>query len=458
MANYYVKANASYLQASCTADNTTNTFTCSSHGLSNGDVVTFTTSTTLPTGITRGDTYYVISAAPNTFQVETTLGGGAVDFTTNGSGVYVSKITGSGTSGDPWVGKGVGVILYAIRQGEAATWGTTGNTLYMSNEVKFVFPHNIDETDLPTTTLENPFMYSGWDNGGTIVVRTFNGDVPGCEWDGEDAIAGFISGSGKTYVTFHRIKAHGTTSSGIGLGNTERHLVECELYDCGAGAAPMVNGYIYCRILGCCFRDPGVSSVDAINFSQGTFICQNNIFEDITGTAITVPNQGLIDSCLIARPGESGILITADLVTVTNCIIDGNGTASTYGINFSAAAESGICASNLVTNWSGASSVGIRVESGGVLLHLGPNFYYNNTTDLTVSGVALVNHSAADIDDASDPYINRALDDYSIKSTAACVGLAEPTGIQGGPATNRNPGPFQFAPGSTGESAFVFFE
>jgi surface protein len=56
-----------------------------SHGLSNGDEVSFATIVTT-TGIVTNRIYYVVNAAAGTFQVAATLGGPALALTTNGSG------------------------------------------------------------------------------------------------------------------------------------------------------------------------------------------------------------------------------------------------------------------------------------------------------------------------------------------------------------------------------------
>jgi surface protein len=56
-----------------------------SHGLSNGDEVSFATIVTT-TGIVTNRIYYVVNAATGTFQVAATLGGPALALTTNGSG------------------------------------------------------------------------------------------------------------------------------------------------------------------------------------------------------------------------------------------------------------------------------------------------------------------------------------------------------------------------------------
>ncbi|MCW1924588.1 autotransporter-associated beta strand repeat-containing protein [Luteolibacter arcticus] len=80
--------------AAVTADNATDTFTYSvapATPLANGDRVTFTV-TTLPTGMTAGATYFVVNASPTTFQISTTAGGAAVNFTANGATVVVNGV------------------------------------------------------------------------------------------------------------------------------------------------------------------------------------------------------------------------------------------------------------------------------------------------------------------------------------------------------------------------------
>lgn len=73
-----------------TADSATDTFTRTSHGLANGDRVFFSNSGgALPAGLfEHAFPYYVINTAANTFQVSTTGGGAALNFTTNGTGTH----------------------------------------------------------------------------------------------------------------------------------------------------------------------------------------------------------------------------------------------------------------------------------------------------------------------------------------------------------------------------------
>lgn len=72
-----------------TADSSTDTFTATAHGLSNGDVVEVSNSGgALPAGLTENTKYFVVGAATNTFQVSASRGGSAVTITDNGTGTH----------------------------------------------------------------------------------------------------------------------------------------------------------------------------------------------------------------------------------------------------------------------------------------------------------------------------------------------------------------------------------
>lgn len=75
-----------------TADNTTETFTSSGHGLNNGDMLYVKSSGTLPAGLTALQRYYVINKTTNTFQLSGELDGDVVPITTNGSGTHTAYL------------------------------------------------------------------------------------------------------------------------------------------------------------------------------------------------------------------------------------------------------------------------------------------------------------------------------------------------------------------------------
>lgn len=65
--------------------------TWTAHGLSNGTPIMFTTTGALPTGFTVGITYYVVSAATDTFQLSLTAGGAAINTSGSQSGTHTAK-------------------------------------------------------------------------------------------------------------------------------------------------------------------------------------------------------------------------------------------------------------------------------------------------------------------------------------------------------------------------------
>jgi archaellin len=77
-----------------TVDATANTFTITGHGLANGDPVevwAIGSGSSLPSGLAAQTTYFVVNKTTDTFQVAASAGGSAIDLTSTGSGVYVTK-------------------------------------------------------------------------------------------------------------------------------------------------------------------------------------------------------------------------------------------------------------------------------------------------------------------------------------------------------------------------------
>ena len=72
--------------SSVTADNTTDIFTYAGTAVQNGQVVYFG-GTTAPTGLNANQLYFIINATATTYQVSTTAGGAAINFTSNGTAV-----------------------------------------------------------------------------------------------------------------------------------------------------------------------------------------------------------------------------------------------------------------------------------------------------------------------------------------------------------------------------------
>ena len=93
-------------------------FTLTSHGLSINDAIVLSTSGALPTGLTVGTIYYVISAGftANAFQVSTSLGGAAVNTSSAGSGThsFTAHYTALSAS-DQWQFAQFGNFVFAVQ-------------------------------------------------------------------------------------------------------------------------------------------------------------------------------------------------------------------------------------------------------------------------------------------------------------------------------------------------------
>lgn len=80
-------------QATVNASSDVVTSVDGSHNLNNGDLVMFTTTGTLPTGISEFTSYYIVQRTGSTFKISLTNGGSAENITSTGSGtLYYSKI------------------------------------------------------------------------------------------------------------------------------------------------------------------------------------------------------------------------------------------------------------------------------------------------------------------------------------------------------------------------------
>lgn len=76
--------------------------TKATHGLANGNKISFTTTGALPTGLVVWTEYYVINADTNTFQVAATLGGSAINTSGTQSGTHTLYSADFNTLGGTW--------------------------------------------------------------------------------------------------------------------------------------------------------------------------------------------------------------------------------------------------------------------------------------------------------------------------------------------------------------------
>mgnify|MGYP001272941314 CR=1 FL=1 len=166
---------------------TTDIITDAAHGLSNGDPITVSSSTTLPAGLSANTVYYVIEATTDTFKLSTT-------HIPNGKGTAVN-ITDTGTGTHTWVDATLSRIInvedFKTIKVQVNTTGTTALTY------KFVGSYSENAPNpLATTSATNVFDFIEVidqnthtpSNGDTVITadaaesRMFEYNVNGLKW------------------------------------------------------------------------------------------------------------------------------------------------------------------------------------------------------------------------------------------------------------------------------------
>lgn len=154
-----------YGTTAATFDNGTDVVTSAAHGLVNGDRVAFATEAgAIPTGLTEATSYYVINKTADTWQLSTTEGGSAINFTTDGSGtIHFARLT---TISNIEI-KSMGFIdcVRAIQcggQAHAGTHGSKFNDLWAAcptSGISFASEHAFDIGNSAMVYLENIHTY-----------------------------------------------------------------------------------------------------------------------------------------------------------------------------------------------------------------------------------------------------------------------------------------------------------
>lgn len=150
------------LQSAVTVDSTTDKVTLTSHGLPADTEVVFGGSGA-PGGITFGTPYYVVVDTANTFKVSATIGGSAIDITSNGTSVYLLTNT-SGT--ELLMQAGLSSVTTA---GAGATYETAGGNPQNASEPSATGQITVatDSGAQPSFPVSSGLSWSGIPTGGT---------------------------------------------------------------------------------------------------------------------------------------------------------------------------------------------------------------------------------------------------------------------------------------------------
>lgn len=240
--------------------------TWTSHGLTEGAAVVFTTSGALPTGITSGTTYYVgKSPGANTFNVSTSranvVAGTSVNTSGSQSGTHTATNgdstpgTGSGTTELELV-QGVLVNKYAITNGPGAQRGIYLGTIgtNSSNQVDFTFGSSASGGGAAS--------HNVWNYYNRIYVSGFVGD----------------STSSWTYATNAWRCANSSSTNRVNfiIGRNE-NPVRMELLASVAGNPGVANAEIAVAI------DNSLSVSGLYGFTQNAFAPMGAVFDGYVG-------------------------------------------------------------------------------------------------------------------------------------------------------------------------------
>lgn len=329
--------------------------------------------------------------------------------------VYVDPATGDDGTGDGSSGN-----PYASIQGahdNYGSWSTTSaNTIRLANTAADVLSATIAIT---IATVEAPLVIEGWDNGGSLTATIFRGQTVTCgEIDGNDAVASIFSN--EPYLVLRRLKMHSTTSYVVYLG-TSSSLLQCEVYN---GASRNVWAANNNLVFGCRVHNDTYTAGHANVFlSTGSSVRNTDVFSNDIGIYVSAANASVIN-CLVHDVRSTGIMIAQDAQTIAKNTVDGLGSdADAVGIDtLNGLYEMATVIDNLVTNFSGASAVGIRDASGAPMAVCGNNGFYNNTTNESLTHTP--GWAPANITESGNPYTNAAADDFSLVPGASSNGAA----------------------------------
>jgi len=150
-----------------TADPGTNTFTAAAHGMPNDLEIRVDTNNSLPAPLNNGTNYYVINQTVNSFQLATSVGGGAIDVTSAGTGTHYVRggnsinITDTGTGSHflliDWVTKN----NFEIKKGERVLlWGNSIGPWWESEQTggTISFKSSNDDPD-PVVVARDIFVF-----------------------------------------------------------------------------------------------------------------------------------------------------------------------------------------------------------------------------------------------------------------------------------------------------------
>lgn len=324
----------------------------------------------------------------------------------------IAADSGTGTIGDPY-----GDVQYALNtQTRDATNGDQFNVKAGTSEI-LAAALSFVTYGTPTTTA--PVIIRGYTsaaNDGGIGVVSGNGSVA-CISSGSLSLVRlvdmrFTNSGGATLITL----------------NGQILLLNCEIDTTTSNAVVLgSNNYV----MGCYFHNiGGIGFAGTVSLYGNTFRNETN---DFTQAAQLNSNCLAIFNIIDIDGASNGININGDTsIAMFNSIYSNGGTG--VGIrNATSTHEQLVIINNTIQGFSGVGGIGLQVTSQNADV-VGYNLFYNNTTNLSITGDVNVDLGNNDVA-GSSPFVNAGSDDFD---PIAGLSVGYPTTWKGYTSTQQN--------------------
>jgi hypothetical protein len=315
----------------------------------------------------------------------------------------IAASSGTGTIGDPY-----GDLQYGLdTQVRDAVNGDRFNIKAGTDEI---LTATLSLATYGTPTGDAPLILQGYS------AAQGDGGIGGIDGNGSFSV---FDNSALDYILLVDLHCHnvGLLNPVIRLDNGI-HIINCEIDNGDTGIFIDRGSVINCHIHNC--DNIGVRGRGA-TITNCTL--ENGVNDFIE--AIVAELNSHVNGNVVSIDGSSnGIsVIGEDAIITNNSIYSSSGTGS--GITLSSLAEGIIILSNICEGFSGVGGIGIEIASGATVPLYGFNAFFNNTTNLSNSGVIFVDNSADDQSLGSSPFTDAASGDFTVST--AVRALAYPT-------------------------------
>lgn len=224
---YYVRANLGTVTMTIA---TPAVATLTSHGLSADDPIVFSTSGALPTGVTAGTTYYVLSTdlTTNTFKFSTSIGGAAVNTSGSQSGTHTLATGNNNNNG-----------LAQTRAGAFLSISTALTAITQIDFNGYTVTIQLADSWYSSTAVSIP-MTVGQAAASNLVIQGNNSTPANVVLANATAWSGAINGATGTRVLVRDLKITGSTNT-YGLSVKGAGYIEYSNIDFGSGGLAHLN-------------------------------------------------------------------------------------------------------------------------------------------------------------------------------------------------------------------------